>query len=119
MVNMETQTEEPSIRNDTFTEMPIDEPAKPPTTAMTAGYAQETVNLASVFSEEDLKKCGERICRDFDRDWDSSKKYRERRASILRLFLGDLPSPVDGEELAHAQVHYPIIAKAVQRIHAR
>lgn len=113
---METQIETPTDDLGPFTEVPIDEPVA---TVATQGLAPETVNVAEVMSEEDLKKCGERVCRDFDRDWDSSKDYRLRRDSILKLFLGHLPSPVDGEELAHAQVHYPIIAKAVQRIHAR
>jgi hypothetical protein len=117
---MQTEIETPTDDMGPFTEVPLEEEAPPVASfAEQLGKAPETVNLAEIMSDEDLQKCGERVCRDFTRDWDSSKKYRERRASILRLFLGDLPSPVDGEELAHAQVHYPIIAKAVQRIHAR
>lgn len=112
---MET-TEETTPEHDDFTDVMVDEPV---TKVATTGLAPETVNLAAKYSEEDRKKLGERVHRDWERDHQSSNKYRERRASILRLFLGDLPAPVDGESLAHAQVHYPIIATAVQRMHAR
>src|SRR5678815_9660 len=115
---MEIEETEPTPELDPMMEMPEEEPPVSKLPAL-SGLAAETVNLAEVLAPEELKEIGERVHRDFMRDWDSAEKYRLRRASILKLFLGDLPAPVDGESLANAQVHYPIIAKAVMRIHAR
>jgi hypothetical protein len=112
---MEMQ-EEPEVQDDTFTEVEVEEPVAE---IATAGKAPETVNLAESMGEEELKKIGEKVYREYERDKESCKPRDNRIASILKLFLGDLPAPIDGDEMAHARVHYPIIATAVTRIHAR
>ena len=92
------------------------EPAPLPIDAVTMGKAPETVNLlASITDEAEQRKIGNRVWKDYDRDFRSSERYREKRASILKLFIGMLPpSENDG-----AQVHFSIVAKACIRIHAR
>src|SRR5688572_27212042 len=87
--------------------------------AITTGMAPETVNLSTTLSEEDAKKYAERVCTDYDMDWDSSAKYRQRRAKILKLAIGDIPPPADGEKFRLARIHYPIIMTAVIRIGSR
>jgi hypothetical protein len=91
-----------------------------PHDAATQGYAPETVNLVYKLLEEDQKKCAESVCTKYDRDYKSSEKYRTRRANIIKLFLGllDQTDNEDGESRS-AQVHYPIIATAIMRMHAR
>src|SRR5262245_15873870 len=116
---METETFEDDKNLDPMMEMPEEEAPKVSSLPEALGKSPETVNLAEILSKEELKDIGGRVFRDFERDWQSSDKYRLRRASILKLFLGDLPEPVNGKKLAQAQVHYPIIATAVQRTHAR
>ncbi len=80
------------------------------------GHAPETVNLVPTITDEsERKKIASRVFKDYERDFKSSERYREKRASILKLFIGMLPPSQDGG----AQIHYSIIAKAVIRIHAR
>lgn len=103
---METPIEEVEETED---EMPMVD-------AATAGMSPETVNLVpSITDENDRKKIANRVYKDYDRDFRSSERYREKRASILKLFIGMLPPSQDDG----AQIHYSIIAKAVIRIHAR
>lgn len=92
------------------------EPKGPPIEAVLAGKSPETVNLlASITDEAEQKKIGSRVWKDYDRDLRSSERYREKRASILKLFIGMLPpNQNDG-----AQVHFSIVAKACIRVHAR
>lgn len=105
---MDTQTTE----IDSTDEM---DPADMPADEVVAGKAPETVNLVPSLDEEDRKKIANRVYRDYERDDRSSEKYRKKRDSILKLFIGMLP-PSEGDG---AQIHYSIIAKAVIRIHAR
>lgn len=89
----------------------------PPTSDHIEGSAPESVNLVDHFSDTDAKKCADEVIRGFDRDWDSTTAWRERRDSQLKLYLGIMPPPPSGE--MRTQVHYPIISVAVQRIKAR
>lgn len=87
--------------------------------AATLGFAPETVDLTGTLSDEDQKKLADDVVRCFERDWKGSEKFRERRTSIVKLFLGILPPREDDDGIGGAQVHYPIIATAIQRMHAR
>ena len=92
------------------------EPAPLPIDAVTMGKAPETVNLlASITDEQEQAKIGNRVWKDYDRDFRSSERYREKRASILKLFIGMLPP----NENDGAQVHFGIVSKACIRVHAR
>jgi hypothetical protein len=92
------------------------EPAALPIDAVTMGKAPESVNLLqSITDEQEQAKIGNRVWKDYDRDFRSSERYREKRASILKLFIGMLPPSQDDG----AQVHYPLVATACIRIHAR
>ena len=83
---------------------------------VTMDKAPETVNLvASITDEADQRKIASRVFKDYETDHRSSERYREKRASILKLFIGMLPPSQDDG----AQIHYSIIAQAVIRIHAR
>ena len=96
----------------------MEEPAPVPTSAATAGSAPETVNLVATIPEDILIKYGNDVFRKYERDLQSSTEYRKRRANIIKLFVGIMP-PKDADSLSMAEVHYPIVAVAVQRIHAR
>lgn len=112
---METTIETEPEALDPMLEMP--EEVKPPMTAQLEGYAPESVNLAQSLSPEEERKLVDETIQNYERDWDSSRDYRERRDSILRLYLGIVP---DGDGSANrAKIHYPIIAVAVQRMQAR
>ncbi len=98
--------------------MPEDEePKKPPISAMLEGMAPESINLADGLSDDERKKIAEETIRAFDRDWDSLSERRAKLDQILRLYLGMMPPSEDGQ--VRAQIHYPIIATAVQRMQAR
>jgi len=90
-----------------------------PADAATAGLQPETVNLAKSISEEDAQKYVDDVCETYERDWDSGAKHRKRIAKILRLALGDIPPPSDGEKFRLARIHYPIVMKPVLRMGAR
>jgi hypothetical protein len=80
------------------------------------GSAPETINLLdTITDEQEQQKIANRVYKDYDRDFRSSEKYREKRASILKLFIGMLPPSQDDG----AEVHYPIVSTACIRIHAR
>ncbi len=101
---METQIEEETEEQLPTTDIAIE------------GRAPETVNLVpSITDEDERRKIANRVWKDYDRDFRSSERYREKRASILKLFVGMLP-PSEGDG---AQIHYSIIAKAVLRIQSR
>lgn len=94
--------------------------APPPHDAATLGFAPESVDLTSTLAVEDQQKLADDVLRCFERDWKGSERFRARRTSIVKLFLGMLP-PRDDEDgdIGGAQVHYPIIAVAIQRMHSR
>lgn len=115
---MET-TEEPQQEEEIGSDPVEGEEKKAPPTSILPGLAPETVNLVPHMAKHELETLGSRVVKRFEKDWKSSTKFRKRRASILKLFLGDLPPIADSDAIANAQIHYPIIAKAVQRIHAR
>ena len=52
------------------------EPEAPQIDAVTMGKAPETVNLlASITDEEEQRKIGSRVWKDYDRDYRSSERY--------------------------------------------
>lgn len=112
---------------DNYDSIPLDElgpePLLPPLPhdAETMGYAPETVDLLATLGEAEQQDLADDVIRKFERDWSSMEKYRQKRTSIVKLFLGMLPPTEDGEDAgtAGAQVHYPIIAIAIQRMHSR
>lgn len=91
----------------------------PETDVITAGKAPETVNLAETTPAEDATSYVTEVCNSAEKDWDSSKKFRQRRAKILKLAIGDIPPPSDGEKFRLARIHFPIIMKANLRLGAR
>jgi len=85
------------------------------TAAAMEGKAPETVNLVDTIAEEEQKEIADAVFDDFETDWDGSDKFRQRRAQILKLALGELPPKEDG----YSQIHYSIIMKAVVKLAAR
>jgi hypothetical protein len=79
------------------------------------GKAPETVNLVDSIPEDEQEEIGEYCFDRFTSDWDSSDKFRQKRAEILKLALGEMPPGEDD----HAQIHYSIIMKAVVKLAAR
>jgi hypothetical protein len=108
-------TEEPATETELVDPDAVEE--KPPVTAAVQGYAPESVNLVDQLSEQDQKALASEVVKGFERDWDSAEDFRERRDSIIRLYLGIMPALEDGE--FRTQIHYAIIATAVQRMQAR
>ncbi len=105
------------------TEQPMDDMGEGPppldtgagVDAATSGSAPETVNLVPTLTDEERKEIGEGVWTNGDRDWKSSERYRKHRDNILKLYLGIMPSKEDG----FSQIHFSIVAKAVQRLHSR
>lgn len=93
------------------------EPKLPSANEAIVGLAPETVNLAETLPETELKRMAEKVIADYKRDWNSGTKFREHRAQILKLYLGQMPPLPEGEQ--RAQVHYHIVGKAINRMHAR
>ena len=85
------------------------------TAAALDGKSPETVNLVDEISEQEQKEIADCVFEDFETDWDGSEKFRQRRAQILKLAIGELPPKEDG----YSQIHYSIIMKAVIRLAAR
>lgn len=93
-----------------------DEPQKLPLADEHIGTdAAETVNLVATLTEEEAKELADTVWEDWDRDWRSGEKHRKKYADFINLFTGNLPPKEEG----FAQVHYGIILKAIQRLHAR
>lgn len=117
-------TQEPP--GDSYDTLPIPEMGPEPMLgplphdAETMGFAPETVDLLATTGDEDQKALAEDVIRKFERDWKSMEKYRQKRTSIVKLFLGILP-PLEDEDgsVGGAQVHYPLVAIAVHRMHSR
>lgn len=77
--------------------------------------AAETVNLVALLDEDEQKDLTDQVWEDWDRDWRSGEKHRKHYAEIIKLYTGELPPKEEG----YAQVHFGIILKAIQRLHAR
>ena len=75
---------------------PVDD-AQPAHQEAVEGSAPETVNLLDTLDEETQKKYGEDVCRRTDVDLKSSADFRKRRANIVKLYLGQMPSPGDDQ----------------------
>lgn len=78
----------------------------------------DVYNLVPYLAEDDAKEIADNAVKYYNKDWESGTAYRNKRDLILRLFVGDLP-PKDPDFEECAQVHLPIVAQAVWRIHAR
>lgn len=89
-----------------------------PHDAATDGFAPETVDVLHTLSDEQQQKLADRVFKHFEIDWKSMEGYRRKRESIFKLAIGMMPAREDGSE-ASAEVHYPIIMTAVQRMQAR
>lgn len=114
---MDEQTETPEPDESMEPPMEAAEETKPSPEAQIQGFAPESVNLAVGMGEDEQRKIVDDTIANFDRDWDSLTQWRARRENILKLFLGMIPAPEDGE--MRSAIHYPIIAKAIIRLHAR
>ncbi|HXU23076.1 MAG TPA: hypothetical protein VN697_03490 [Tepidiformaceae bacterium] len=79
------------------------------------GVAPETANLVDSIKEDEQQEIADAVFEDFETDWSGSTKFRQRRAEILKLALGELPPKEDG----YSQIHYSIIMKAVVKLAAR
>ena len=90
-------------------------PKLPTADEHTAGYAAETVNLVATLTDEEQKKLADTVWEDWDRDYRSGEKHRQHYADIIKLYTGLMPP----KEAGYAQVHFGIILKAIQRLHAR
>lgn len=79
-------------------------------------------NLVPLFMGSDdgrkfLGKVAEQVCKDFQRDWDNSEDYRQRRKENYQLYTGMLPKksfPFDG----CANAHQPLMLERIQRLSA-
>lgn len=97
---------------------PDDEESAAPaqdTVAALSGKAPETINLVASISEDIQQEIADAVYSEYKTDWDSSEKYRKKRAQLLALCIGELPEKEEG----YAQIHYPIIEKALIKLHAR
>lgn len=79
------------------------------------GGAPETVNLVGDIDEKEQKRICDAVISETDGDWRDSEKMRTKRSQIVQLYLGDLPPKEEG----YAQIHYAIIAKAINRTQPR
>lgn len=116
-----SEVEDPSVDDQSDgTPEPVEAEASGPIEASSTeeeleGAAPETVNLVGTIDLDEQKRIADTVFEDYERDWRSSEKYRQKRADILKLYLGELPPKEEG----YAQIHYALIAKAIQRLHAR
>jgi hypothetical protein len=101
---------------------PEDKPAE--FEAGIAGWAQQidSPNLVPLFmGDEDgrkfLGKVAEQVHRDFQRDWENSEEYRERRKQNYNLYTGNLPKKVFPFE-GCANAHQPIMLERILRLSA-
>ncbi len=95
---------------------PDDESITVDTTAPAlTGKAPETVNLVSSLDADEADEIANATFEDYETDWKSSEKYRDKKAQLLRLCIGELPEKEEG----YSQIHYPIIMKAVIKLSAR
>ncbi len=77
-------------------------------------------NLVPIFmnsgkGRDALKAISEGILRDFDKAWDSSDEYRQRKADEWRIFSGQLPSKNFPWENC-ANVNVPIMLENISRL---
>lgn len=81
-------------------------------------YSLDDPNLALKFPKEELDKVAKKVLTDFQAAWDSSEKYRKRRAKDWAIFAGDLPD----KEFPYAEAcnaHVPFMLTTLTRLHAR
>ena len=86
-------------------------------------YDEDSLNLALDFDSHPdgikaLKKLGEKVVDDFDRDFASCEEWRVRQAENWLLFSGDLPRKDFPYENA-ANVHVPIMLENLTRVWLR
>src|SRR6478736_4917840 len=83
-------------------------------------YDEDSLNLVTAFkmTEEGkkyLKKISSKVHEDYEKDWESSKDYRERTAADWKLFAGDLP-PKDFPFKDSANCSLPLMLENVSRL---
>jgi len=83
-------------------------------------YDEDSLNLVTAFkmTEEGkkyLKKISSKVHEDYEKDWESSKDYRERTAADWKLFAGDLP-PKDFPFKDSANPHLPLMLENLSRL---
>lgn len=103
------------------TEEMNDEPGLEPEAPVTydgAPARPEYQNIAAEMSEDDQKMLASTVYEEWVRDYESMADFRWRRANILKLYLGQL-NERDPDYAESAKVHLPLVAVAINRIHAR
>src|SRR5262245_23934519 len=64
---------------------------------------------------EFLRKLGDRAMSDFERDWESTEDYREKRRQLYKLYRGNLdPKSEPYEDCAN--IHLPIVLKSISML---
>lgn len=86
-------------------------------------YDEDSMNLAEDFDAHPegkvaLKRLGDEIVDNFDSDWQSCERWRQRNADNWKLFCGDLPEKTFPYADA-ANVHVPIMMENLTRVHFR
>lgn len=96
--------------------------APPPPEAMDEPAPQaeygNAENLVTKLPPEYLEAVANRVVSDKDLDWGSGEGYRAKRDRQVRLFSGDMPNSVPGQDNI-TLVHMPYTTKAVLMFHAK
>ncbi len=96
---------------------PLEPKPEPPAPQMPPDYSS-VVNLAEMLPEDFLKKVGQRVISDTEKDIGSARKYREAQARHLSLFAGQTPGKSDLQKNIQ-YVHMPYLTKAVLMFHSK
>lgn len=92
-------------------ELPQEQAPPPP-----RNYTQDA-NLVAQLSPVEQEAVAKTVLDNYERDWDSGKKFRARRVRQVELFAGVMPAKPPGHEKI-AQIHLSIIAQSVLILHA-
>ena len=82
---------------------------------------QDAPNLTPFFLETDTGRkwlgevCAKQVCDDFERGWESSEDYRNRRKKNYELFTGHLP-PKDFPYKGCSNAHSPVMFERIHRL---
>lgn len=97
----------------------IDDPAsEAPAPQQAAQLPLEETNIAEDLDEDELKKIGERVCKDYDSDLESRSEWEEQHAQWLKLYYQtDKASnpPWDGA----SDESIPVMTEAVNQFQSR
>ncbi len=108
--DMPDPTAEPAPEGVTF-DLPVDDQPKPP-----RNYDRDA-NIALQLNPDEQKEVADAAFARYELDWESGRKFRERRARQVELFCGIMPEKPEGHEKI-AQIHLSIIAQSVLILHA-